>query len=195
MKTLITSLLLLAIALILGFLTNPAGTATVLAVAALCGAAVFIVANTCRLTRRSGLVAGLNTNPANWGTHAGSITKLTDAAVATRYLVGKFGSDVDHIAVCGASDEPLGIITDESAGAEEPVNVAFLGAQSRTLAAVASEAIAITDELYTAANGQVQNLPAAAGTYYKIGKPIRAAGSGEVVEFVPCYPVAVVVES
>lgn len=155
--------------------------------------ALFIIVRLARRLRRAGLAAAQNTNPANWGSHAGAITKLSAAAIGTRFLVGKFGADADHVAICGAGDLPLGIITDEAAGAEEVVSVAFLGAQSRTLAAVASEAIAITDELYTAANGQVQNLPAVDGTYYKIGQPLTAAGAGEVVEFVPCYPVKVVI--
>jgi hypothetical protein len=128
------------------------------------------------------------------GTHHGSITKKTDAAIATRYLLGKFGTDVDHVAVCGASDMPLGIISDEASAAEELVAVQFLSATDKTRKCVASEAIAITDELYTAANGKVQNLPAGAGTYYKVGRPLQAAAAdGDVIEFESCYPTAVVV--
>ena len=128
------------------------------------------------------------------GTHAGPLTKFSDAAIATRYLLGKFGSDVNHVAVAGANDKPLGIIADEASAAEEPVAVQLLGVAESTRKCVTSEAIALTDELYTAANGKVQNLPAAAGTYYKVGRPLQAAaGADEVIEFEPCFPVAVVV--
>jgi hypothetical protein len=49
------------------------------------------------------------------GTHDGRITKGVDAAITERYLLGKIGSASDRVAVCGASDTPIGVITDEAA--------------------------------------------------------------------------------
>jgi hypothetical protein len=128
------------------------------------------------------------------GTHAGNLTKKADAAIATRFLLVKFGTDVAHVAVNTDGDMPLGICSDEAAAAEDLVNVELLGVAGQTRLCVASEAITLTDELYTADGGKVQDLPTAAGTYYKIGRPLQAAGAdGDVIEFEPCYPVAVTV--
>jgi hypothetical protein len=129
------------------------------------------------------------------GTHAGSIRKLTDAAVATRNLLCKHGSDGDHVAACGASDIPFGTMTDEAAAAEGELDVEILGITPRTLLMVASEAITVGEAVYTAANGKIQDLPAGAGTYYKVGHAMTAAGAdGDLVEVQHCAPIATVVE-
>lgn len=128
------------------------------------------------------------------GTHEDSVTKLTDAAIATRYLLVKHGSDVSHVAACGANDKPLGICDDEAGAAEDPVNVQFLGVSKRTRLVVASEIIALDADVFTAANGKVQDEPAVAGTYYRVGRALQAAGAdGDVIEIVPVEPVALVV--
>jgi len=126
------------------------------------------------------------------GTHEGSITKLVDAALTTRYLLVKFGTDVDHIAANGASDRPLGICTDEAAAAEDPVNVNLLGSAKETQKVVASEAIAYDVDVFTAASGKVQTEPVVAGTYYKVGRSMQAASTdGDVMEIDPCPAIAV----
>lgn len=183
--------LFIALALITGLFLAPVATGNVLLVVALCCAVVFFVANHKRTLRRSSLTGAINIAE---GTHMGKISKKADAAIATRYLLVKFGTDVDHVAVNGANDKPLGISTDESAAAEDLLTVAFLGAAGETRKCVVSEAIALTDELWTAAGGKVQNVTATAGTYYKVGRPLQVgAADGDVIEFEPCFPVAIVV--
>ena len=128
------------------------------------------------------------------GTHEDSVTKLADAALTTRNLVVKVGSDEDHVAVCGASDDPCGICTDEPSAAEREANVAFLGATNKSRLVVGSEVIAVGARAYTAASGKVQNLPAVAGTYYCIGRAVLAcAADGDEFEIEPCFPLAVIV--
>jgi hypothetical protein len=128
------------------------------------------------------------------GTHAGMITKLTDAAITTRHLLVKVGSDSDHIAVCGASDRPRGLCDDEAGAAEEPVNVNLLGCGNTTQKMVASDAIADDVDVFTAADGKIQNEPSAAGTYYKVGRSMGAASTdGDEIEVEPCHPIAYVV--
>ncbi len=128
------------------------------------------------------------------GFYPGRKTYKTDAAVGTRYLLGKIGSDLSHVAVCGAADKPLGIISDEAAAAEDLVNVDLLGTTTETKIGVASEAIAVGADVYTAADGKVQDEPAAAGTYWRIGKALSAAGADDdQIEFDPHAPVRVVV--
>src|SRR4051812_20443835 len=46
------------------------------------------------------------------GTHAGRITKGVDAIITERFLLAKIGSAANRIAVCGAADSPIGVITD-----------------------------------------------------------------------------------
>lgn len=120
------------------------------------------------------------------GTHAGSVTRKTDAALATRHLLHKVGSDADHVAPCGASDVPLGTVPDEASAAEENVEVALLGSAPSTRKMVASEAIDAGEKVYTAASGKVQDLPTSAATYYCVGTALTAAAAdGDVIEVDP----------
>lgn len=128
------------------------------------------------------------------GTHEGSVTKLADAALTTRYLVVKTGTDADHVAACGANDLPFGVANDEAAAAEDPMSIGLFGCAVRTQLVVASEAIIVGQEIYTAASGKVQNEPAVAGTYYRIGRAVTAAaGDGDVFEMDPYPPTALLV--
>jgi hypothetical protein len=125
------------------------------------------------------------------GTHSGNLTKLTDAAIATRFLLVKKGSDTAHIAVCSAiTDRPIGVCTDEAAAAEEPVNVALLGSSKSTLKVVASGAIASGTRVAVTAAGKVQT---AVATQYPIGIALTDAGAdGDILEIDPINPAAVI---
>ncbi|MBI4024844.1 MAG: DUF2190 family protein [Verrucomicrobia bacterium] len=129
------------------------------------------------------------------GVHgSGQITKKADGALTTRYLLAKIGSDADHVDAAGVADIPLGIITDEAAAAEDLVNVALLGAIKGTQRMIASAAITAGDLLVSAASGKVRTLPAAAATYYIIGRALIAASAdGDTVEVAPSFPVQRVV--
>ena len=118
------------------------------------------------------------------GTHKGNVTRKSDAAITARFLLGKAGSDEDHVAVAGVGDKPLGVITDEASAAEENVNLALLGGSDETRNGVASGAIAAGDNIYPAAAGKVSTL-ASGGTHYLAGRALTAAADGELVEFIP----------
>lgn len=126
------------------------------------------------------------------GTYRGGRkTYLTDAAISVRYLIGKLGSDSRHIAVCGASDVPLGVITDEADAAEKPVSVELLGASGdRTVRMVGAAAIAAGDLVTVAAGGKTQTMTGiAAGTYWVIGRALTAcSGADAEYEVVPAFP-------
>lgn len=123
------------------------------------------------------------------GTHEGSLTRKTDAAISTRYLLARVGSDADHVAVCGASNAPIGVFTDEAAAAEAFLALDLLGVSKRTTLLVASEPISAGAHLYTAANGKVQDLPTAPGTYYEVGLALTAAAAdGDLLEASHCLP-------
>lgn len=121
-------------------------------------------------------------------------TYLTDAAITTRYLLGKVGTDSAHVAVCGATDIPLGVIADEAPAAEEGVAVQLFGMHESCAMAVASAAIAADAFIVAAASGKVRTLPGTTGTYFIIGRALKAAAAdGDIVEFVPCFPIQRVV--
>ncbi len=121
-------------------------------------------------------------------------TFLADAALSTRYLLVKSGTDSAHVAVCGASDQPLGIATDEPSAAEEGVNVDLLGIQSEGKLLIASGAITAGSYVYTAANGKVQAEPTSAGTYWRVARALSAAsGDGDRLEVIPQDPLKLVV--
>jgi hypothetical protein len=121
------------------------------------------------------------------GTHEEAVSRLTDAAIATRHLLYKIGSDSNHIAVCGAGNVPMGTVADEAAGAEEYVALNLLGARKTSVLMVASEAITVGEQVYTAANGKVQDLPGTSGTYYCVGTALTPAGAdGDLLEVDPC---------
>jgi hypothetical protein len=174
---------------------------------------VFLATVTERAKRRKGipyLSAGLEAmgrlaTPRNWvsgyeqprlylaniaeGTHIdGILTKKTDAAIATRYLLGKFGTDGDHVAVAGAADTPLFVIEDEAGAAEDPVACKVLASCGGTVKMVndATGAIAVGDVLVAAAGGKVKKIAAGVGNYYVVGIAlVAAAADGDVMEVAP----------
>ncbi len=129
------------------------------------------------------------------GVHDAGLTRLTDAAITTRHLLYKLGTDAAHIAVCAATiDAPLGVVDDEADAAEKEVALLILG-KGPTKLMVASEAIAVGDALFTTTTGKVQNFPGAgAATYWQVGIALTAAsGDGVLVEVADCVPVKLVV--
>lgn len=129
------------------------------------------------------------------GTHpAGKLSLLSDAAITTRHLLGKRGSDASHVAVISAaSDEPLGVIFDEAAAAEASVGVQLLGAAPETVLMVAQGTITIDADVYSHSNGKVTTEPTSAGTYWKVGKARTASTAGLLIEVEPIVPQKVVV--
>jgi hypothetical protein len=122
-----------------------------------------------------------------------SDTKLADAAIG-RFTVVKFGSDEDHIDVCGVGDVPLGITRDNSAAAaEDRVSFDQFGLTEEEAEATASGAIAYNDFLVAGAAGTVRKLPVAGGTYYIIGRAKKTVADGKRAVFVPCFPIQRVV--
>lgn len=122
------------------------------------------------------------------GTHDGEITKGSDAVITERFLLAKIGSASDRVAVCGAADTPIGVITDEAAAIGDLVNVALLGSTQHTVRMVASAAISQGALLEPAANGRVATLGAGAGTHHVVGRALdAAANAGDLIEVDPSY--------
>lgn len=94
------------------------------------------------------------------GVHQESRTYLTDAAITTKHLLYKQGSDLRHVAVSDASSIPLGTIPDLCSAAEAERAVLLIG-KGPTKTMVCSEAITAGNAVYAAAGGKV----ATSGTY------------------------------
>lgn len=122
------------------------------------------------------------------GTHDGNITKAADAVITERFLLAKIGSASDRVAVCGAADTPIGVITDEAAAVGDLVNVALLGSSKSTLKMVASAPIAQGALVEPSVTGRIQTLAGSAGTHHVVGRALdAAAAAGEVIEVDPHY--------
>lgn len=117
------------------------------------------------------------------GVHESSLTRLTDAAITTRNLLYKKGSDADHIAVSGAADVPLGTVDDEASAAEEYVGVQLLGKGASKIM-VASELIGAGVLVYGAANGKI----ATTGTQCVGVSLTAAAADGDELEVLDIVP-------
>lgn len=121
-------------------------------------------------------------------------TRLKADVAVARYLLVRSGSDLEHAALCGANQAPLGNSDDSPGAAEDPFTVQLFGLGPCERIVIASEAIAVNADIYTAANGKVQDTPVAPGTYYLVGRATQAAaGDGDKFRIIPCFPVKVVI--
>jgi hypothetical protein len=125
------------------------------------------------------------------GTHEGSATFLAAEPIGTAHvLVALQGNEV-HPAASG--ELPIGVVTDEAAAAEDPVNVQLLGGNSTVLIGAAAPISAGTFVI-GAANGKIIPLPATAGTHRVVGIALTSATlAGEMVEVLTGLPSNIVI--
>ena len=119
------------------------------------------------------------------GTHEYAKSMLTDAAITTRGLLYKIGSDANHIAVCGTTDVPIGIVNDEATAAEAEISVQLIG-RGATKLMVADGVISAGALVYVGATGFVS----ASGTQI-IGISLNATTTeGNPIEVIDVPPVS-----
>lgn len=105
------------------------------------------------------------------------------ADVEARRLVKLSSGKVVHNTVT-ATDDPVGV-TEYAAKSGEKVAVKLINSPG-TFEITAVEAIAADVEAYAAADGKIQDAPAGAGTYRRIGLALEAAtGDGHRIEVLP----------
>ncbi|MDR0595822.1 MAG: DUF2190 family protein [Puniceicoccales bacterium] len=121
------------------------------------------------------------------GTHAGNITKVAAGPITQKYLLCKLDGGTGNVSIAGASDQPIGVATDE-ADANDFVNIALLGACD-TVKMVASGAVQAGTIVIVDAGGKVRGLPVASGTYYQVGVALAGADTNGIVECVSCLPI------
>lgn len=136
-----------------------------------------------------------NDGALSWGVHQGGRKAyLADAAISTRFMLVKAGTDDNHMAiVASVLDIPLGVCTDEPADTTSPVNVQFLLGADRTVPMVAAGAITAGQPVVTNGDGYIKALPADAGMYWCVGFAITDATTlGDLVEVQPAlFPIGV----
>ena len=124
------------------------------------------------------------------GYHHGAFTRKADAATTNRHLLYKQGSDSLHVALCGATDYPLGSSTDMPEAAEDIININPLtGPGTRELRC--ASAINANTDLYTAANGMV-SATGGTGKYYvgrSVADAVQVASSDYLIEVAVRAPV------
>lgn len=150
-----------------------------------------------RTRRRRGLTFAANDLGEGFA-EDGRKTYYPDMAFPNRYLLVKSGSDGRHVTLAGIGDNPVGVCTDstdlEIADSGKPLSVNLFGAVRGTQRGVAAGSIPAWSLLVPAANGRIQALPSAAGTYYVCGRYTgTGAATGGYVEFIPFVPVQTVV--
>jgi hypothetical protein len=107
---------------------------------------------------------------------------LTSAVAHTARLRVEYAAGL--VVVADATSAGIGTVKYNTA-AGDPVGVALMN-KPGTHEMVASEAIADGADVYAAAGGKVCALPVAAGTYYKVGIALSAAGEdGDIIEVLP----------
>lgn len=111
------------------------------------------------------------------------LTFETGAAVSAKCLVKLDAGTVVHCTVT-STDEPIGT-ADYDAASGDLVAVRALS-EAGTLEMKAAGAISLNANVYAAADGEIQALPAVAATYRKIGIAMEAAtADGDIIEVMP----------
>jgi len=149
------------------------------------------------VTRLSGVDTAIAANAyGDTGTHARNAVRRVAEADFTgkRHRLVKRGAADNTIDLCGASDVPIGICIDEPAIGESATVLLLGPGLEGTLRGVVSEAVTQDELLYTAADGKIQDVPTAPGTYYQIGRAVQpAAADDDPLELVGCFPVSLTV--
>jgi hypothetical protein len=124
------------------------------------------------------------------GTHCGSLTRMAAVAIGKRnLLVAPVGADSIQLATGNLL--PFGTVADEAAEGDL-IAVQLLGG-SRTITMAAAAAIPVGAPVVNNGDGQVKELPTAAGSYVQVGLAVDSAAAGETVEVLSCCPRVVVI--
>jgi multidrug efflux pump subunit AcrA (membrane-fusion protein) len=110
---------------------------------------------------------------------------LEAAAILANHRLAKMdGAGKAVYLTATATDIPLGV-TRLNAKTGEDVSIAPINLEG-TVEITAAGAISRGADVYAAAEGKIQALPGAAGTYRKIGQALQAAsGDGSIIEVLP----------
>lgn len=125
----------------------------------------------------------------------GQVSLKAEEVIATRYLLGKFGTTSAQVLIADAGERPIGIIEDEAdsddATAGRPLNCALLGATKGTKRMISAGVIPADVDVYSVGGGKVDILADAATGDYRVGRSITASTAADqeivVVPELPTY--------
>lgn len=114
---------------------------------------------------------------------------IPDAATTARYLLYKKGTDVDHCAITGAGDDPLGPSDDQAGSDSVPIAINLLGSCKGTLRVVTDGTVADGDYVKAGATGFVTK---ASTTDLSFGRARistdMSSASGDVITIIGMVP-------
>lgn len=132
---------------------------------------------------------------ANSLTHPdGQISLKAEEVIATRYLLGKFGTTSAQVLIADAGERPIGIIEDTADSADvsatRPVAVALLGATKGTKRMISAGVIPADVDVYSVGGGKVDILADAAEDDWLVGRSVTAAtAADQEIVVIPVLPV------
>lgn len=119
----------------------------------------------------------------------GKKSYIPDAATTARSLLYKKGTDVDHCAITGAGDDPLGPSDDQAGADSVPISIQLLGAIKGTVRVVTDGTVADGDYVKAGATGKVTK---ASTTNLSFGRAIistdASSADGDVISIIPMAP-------
>lgn len=120
----------------------------------------------------------------------GARSMLPDAVTNSRYLLYKRGSDADHVALCGAGEDPLGTSDDQADSVTTPITIHVCGAFTGTRRCVTDGTIADGDYIKSAANGKATKaLTGEAGQFGRAVIPTDCTrADGDVIQYIGALP-------
>lgn len=120
------------------------------------------------------------------GIHQGGrLNKFADGAIATRYLLGKAGSDANHVVATTNADKPIFLITDEAHNAGDPIGVVAMGCSDTTLRVAINTAVTAGDPLIPDVNGFAKTGTGNGAGSWVIGYALETGVAGDQIEFMP----------
>lgn len=107
----------------------------------------------------------------NWFDVSGQVlTKTSDAAIGSSILV-KFGTDADHVDVCGAANTPIGVALTSTSGASQSIRILLLCGSVSTM--TASGTVTFGSLLEPGALGTAAILGGGVGTHHVVGRSLE----------------------
>ncbi len=139
--------------------------------------------------RRSQTAATVQFANIGEGTYSdGRKSYIPDAATTSRYLLYKKGTDVDHCAITGAGDTPLGP-SDDQADAGVAISINLLGAVKGTVRVVTDGTVNDGDFVKAGATGKVTQAVSTNRTFGIAIIPTDCSkADGDVITIIPMAP-------
>ncbi len=109
----------------------------------------------------------------NWFDTCGQVLLLTSDAAIDQYILVKYGTDANHVDVCGAANIPMGVAMTSASGGSQALRVMLLNGTVFKLNTAGT--VTFGTILEPASNGKVQSITGGVGTHYGVGRALETA--------------------